>query len=50
LLPSARSVPHHEPVARHGPFVMTTEREIADAVRGYQTGRMGEITRAARIR
>jgi quercetin 2,3-dioxygenase len=42
-------VPHNEPVARYGPFVMTTEREIADAVRDYQTGRMGEITRTARI-
>ncbi|HEY5945506.1 MAG TPA: pirin family protein [Kofleriaceae bacterium] len=42
-------VPHREPVARYGPFVMTTERELVEAFRDYQTGRMGEITRSARI-
>ena len=42
-------VPHREPVARYGPFVMTTEHEIVEAVRDYQSGRMGEITRTARV-
>jgi hypothetical protein len=42
-------VPLGEPVARYGPFVMNHENEIAEAVRDYQTGRMGEITRTAQI-
>jgi hypothetical protein len=42
-------VPHREPVARYGPFVMTTERELVDAVRDFQSGKMGEITRTARV-
>jgi redox-sensitive bicupin YhaK (pirin superfamily) len=41
-------VPLREPVARYGPFVMNTEREIHEAIRDYQSGRMGEITRTAR--
>jgi redox-sensitive bicupin YhaK (pirin superfamily) len=41
--------PLREPVARYGPFVMNTQREIHDAIRDYQTGRMGEITRNARV-
>ncbi len=41
--------PHGEPIAHYGPFVMNTERELAEAVRDYQSGRMGEITRSARI-
>jgi hypothetical protein len=28
---------------------MTTEREIHEAIRDYQSGRMGEITRTARV-
>ena len=40
-------VPHREPVARYGPFVMTTEEELVEAVRDFQQGRMGEITRRA---
>jgi redox-sensitive bicupin YhaK (pirin superfamily) len=36
-------VPLNEPVVRYGPFVMNTEQEIHDAIRDYQSGRMGEI-------
>jgi redox-sensitive bicupin YhaK (pirin superfamily) len=42
-------VPLREQVARYGPFVMNTEREIHEAIRDYQSGRMGEITRTARV-
>jgi redox-sensitive bicupin YhaK (pirin superfamily) len=42
-------VPHREPIAHYGPFVMNTQRELAEAIRDYQTGRMGEITRTARV-
>jgi quercetin 2,3-dioxygenase len=42
--------PLGEPVARYGPFVMNTEREIHEAIRDYQSGRMGEITRTAEVR
>jgi len=42
-------VPHAEPVARYGPFVMNSEREIVDAINDFRSGRMGEITRTARV-
>jgi redox-sensitive bicupin YhaK (pirin superfamily) len=41
--------PLKEPVARYGPFVMNTEREILQAIHDYQSGRMGEIARTARV-
>lgn len=43
------SVPLREPIARYGPFVMNTEQELYEAVADFQSGRMGEITRTARI-
>jgi redox-sensitive bicupin YhaK (pirin superfamily) len=42
-------VPHGEPVARYGPFVMNTAEEIRQAFRDYESGRMGEITRTAAL-
>jgi redox-sensitive bicupin YhaK (pirin superfamily) len=42
-------VPLREPVARYGPFVMNSEQEILAAIRDYQSGKMGEITRTARV-
>ena len=41
--------PLGEPVARYGPFVMTNKRELLDAAIDFQSGKMGEITRTARI-
>jgi quercetin 2,3-dioxygenase len=35
--------PLGEPVASYGPFVMNTQREIMEAVRDYQTGKMGHL-------
>jgi redox-sensitive bicupin YhaK (pirin superfamily) len=36
--------PIDEPVVSHGPFVMNTEEEIRQAIRDYQSGRMGHLT------
>jgi redox-sensitive bicupin YhaK (pirin superfamily) len=37
--------PLREPVVQYGPFVMNTRDQILQAVRDYQAGHMGEITR-----
>jgi len=35
--------PLREPIARYGPFVMNTEREILQAIEDYRAGRLGRI-------
>lgn len=35
--------PLEEPIVGHGPFVMNTEDEIRQAIRDYQSGRMGHL-------
>ncbi len=42
-------VPLRERVARHGPFVMNDESELLQAFEDYRSGRMGEITRTAKL-
>ncbi|XP_062274370.1 pirin [Scomber scombrus] len=45
--------PIKEPVLQHGPFVMTTEEEIVQAIKDYKTGRNGfekAITWRSKIR
>jgi redox-sensitive bicupin YhaK (pirin superfamily) len=36
-------LPLNEPVARYGPFVMSTQEEIYRAIEDYRSGRMGAI-------
>lgn len=36
--------PLGEPIVGHGPFVMNTEDEIRQAIRDYQSGRMGHLS------
>ncbi|HSI91171.1 MAG TPA: pirin family protein [Adhaeribacter sp.] len=33
--------PYNEPIVAHGPFVMNSQQEIMEAIRDYQTGKMG---------
>ncbi len=33
----------NEPIARHGPFVTNTEKEIKQAMSDYQNGKMGQL-------
>jgi len=42
-------VPLGEPIARYGPFVMNNDAELVAAFQDYQSGRMGEITRSAKV-
>jgi redox-sensitive bicupin YhaK (pirin superfamily) len=35
--------PFREPIVAHGPFVMNSREEIAEAVRDYQNGRLGAL-------
>jgi hypothetical protein len=35
--------PLHEPIVQHGPFVMNTEAEIAQAIDDYQTGKLTQF-------
>jgi hypothetical protein len=41
--------PLRERVAHYGPFVMNSDEELIQAMRDFQSGRMGEITRTARL-
>jgi quercetin 2,3-dioxygenase len=42
-------VPLREPVVQYGPFVMSSQREIIEAIEDYQSGRLGEIARQRNI-
>jgi redox-sensitive bicupin YhaK (pirin superfamily) len=42
-------VPLSEPIARYGPFVMNNDAQLVAAFQDYQSGRMGEITRTAKV-
>ncbi len=41
--------PLRERVAHYGPFVMNSDEELIQAMRDFQSGRMGEITRTAEL-
>lgn len=40
--------PLDEPVARHGPFVMSTRAELMEAIEDFNAGRTGRIAVAGR--
>src|SRR5207249_3748497 len=48
-IPQAATADGKERVVHYGPFVMNSDEEIVQAVRDFQSGRMGEITRTARV-
>jgi redox-sensitive bicupin YhaK (pirin superfamily) len=37
-------LPFNEPIVAHGPFVMNTAQEIQEAIRDYQTGKLGSLS------
>jgi redox-sensitive bicupin YhaK (pirin superfamily) len=37
-------LPYNEPIVAHGPFVMNSQKEIMEAMRDYQMGKMGVWT------
>lgn len=39
----AHGEPYHEPIVAHGPFVMNSEEEIYQAMRDYQSGKLGVL-------
>ena len=38
--------PHHEPLVFHGPFIMNTKEQVYDAIKRYQSGKMGHLDTA----
>ena len=38
--------PFNEPIIGHGPFVMNTQQEIHQAIKDYQSGKMGHLSQA----
>jgi redox-sensitive bicupin YhaK (pirin superfamily) len=36
-------LPFNEPIVAHGPFVMNTAQEIQEAIRDYQSGKLGSL-------
>jgi len=36
--------PFNEPIVAHGPFVMNSEEEIYEAIRDYQSGKLGSLS------
>jgi redox-sensitive bicupin YhaK (pirin superfamily) len=44
LIVFGHAEPLGEPVVAHGPFVMNTREEIAEAIADYQAGKFGQVT------
>ena len=40
-------VPLHEPVVKHGPFVMNTRAEIIEAIEDFEAGKLGRVPAGA---